>query len=302
MDEIRDRVLRGVASNRTPGFHFAGNFLGIELAEVGARTRVAMADGAHVVDRRGETHVAAVFMVADIALAASIRAQLSPEVRLATVSMHVQMNGAPMRGPIEARGEFSGFTEGAASKLGLARVAIYAGDREVGFGHGAFMALDPPPGHTMHPVQPSRAARVDPPAEETLDASERLIVERAEGALVAGDEPFISRFFGIVPRPAGGGAACRMENGTHVGNRVGHAQGGILMGLAASTAAAALGAPWRLAGIAASFTSPGEGDFLEATSAVIHCGRWTAVVRTEVNAPDGRRVLEATTNHARLTE
>ena len=94
-DDIRRRVLEGIALNRTPGFHFAGNFLAIELAEVGSRTRVAMQPGPHSMEHDGQSHVAAVFMVADIALAASIRAQLSPATRLATVSMHVQLNGAP---------------------------------------------------------------------------------------------------------------------------------------------------------------------------------------------------------------
>ena len=93
-----------------------------------------------------------------------------------------------------------------------------------------------------------------------------------------------------------------MRNGAHVGNRVGHAQGGVLMGLAASTAATALGREWSLASIGASFTSPGEGDVLEATASVIHRGRWTAVVRTQVIGFEGRRVLEVITNHARRTE
>jgi acyl-coenzyme A thioesterase PaaI-like protein len=63
-----------------------------------------------------------------------------------------------------------------------------------------------------------------------------------------------------------------------------------------------LGPEWTLASIAASFTSPGEGDALEAKAAAIHRGRWTAVVRTEVIASGGRRVLEVTTNHGRRTE
>src|SRR5512132_1858071 len=104
MDEIRSRVLRGIGLNRTPGFHFAGNFLGIELLEVGDRTRVAMEAGAHAAERDGQVHMAPVFMAADIALAASIRAQLSPATRLATVSMQLQVNGSPMTGSIEARG------------------------------------------------------------------------------------------------------------------------------------------------------------------------------------------------------
>jgi len=297
------RVLRGIALNRTPGFHFAGNFLGIELVEVGERTRVAMEAGAHVVERDGQVHVAPVFMAADIALAASIRSQLAPATRLATVSMQLQVNGAPMAGAIEAHGEFEGFTTGAASRLGLARVTLTAGGRPIGFGHGSFMALDPPPGMTMHPVAPSRRHEVDPPDEASLDESERGILRRADAALAPGGESsFIARFLGIVPRKTPDGASCPMENGVHIGNRVGHAQGGILMGLAAATASAAMGPQWSLASIAASFVSPGEGASLEASSSVAHRGRWTAVVRTQVSGEQGRRVLEVVTNHARRAE
>jgi acyl-coenzyme A thioesterase PaaI-like protein len=302
MDEIRRRVLRGIALNRTPGFHFAGNFLGIELLEVGDRTRVAMEAGAHVEERDGQLHVGPVFMAADIALAASIRAQLSPSTRLATVSMQMQMNGAPMQGTLEARGEFEGFATGAASRLGLARVTLTAGGRPIGFGHGSFMALDPPPGLAMHPVAPSRRHDVDLPDEGSLDESERAILRRADAALAAGEGSFIARFLGIVPRKTSDGASCPMENGAHVGNRVGHAQGGILMGLAGATASAAMGPEWMLASIAASFVSPGEGAALQASSSVVHRGRWTAVARTQVGGEEGRRVLEVVSNHARRAE
>jgi acyl-coenzyme A thioesterase PaaI-like protein len=297
-DDLRERVLRGIAHNRTPGFHFAGNFLDIELAETGTTTRVVMDAGAHNETPAGEVDLATVFMVADIALAASIRSQLPPHTRLATVSMQLQMNGSPVTGRIEARSDFAGFPTGVA-RQGLARVAISAGGHEVGFGHGAFMALDPPPGMTMFPLQPSRRADVDLPAEDSLDASERDILARADRALAPGEGSFISRFFGIAPVATRDGAACRIENGAHVGNRVGHAQGGILMGLAAATASGALGANWPLASIAASFVGPGEGEALEAVASLVHRGRWTAVVRTQVTMPGGRRVLEVTTNHSR---
>ena len=290
--DIRQQVLRGIALNRTPGFHFAGNFLGIDLAEVGTSTRVVM-DSGH------EVEPATLFMVADIALAASIRSQLAPNTRLATVSMQLQLNGEPVAGRIEARGDFAGFAAGGAARQGLARVTLTAQGRHVGSGHGAFMALDPPPGMTLFPVQPARRDEVELPPEASLDASERNILARAERALAGGEGSFISRFFGIVPAATQDGAACRMENGAHVGNRVGHAQGGVLMGLAAATANTALGAHWTLASIAASFVGPGEGEALEAVASLVHRGRWTAVARTQVSVPGARRVLEVTTNHSR---
>jgi acyl-coenzyme A thioesterase PaaI-like protein len=297
-DGIRRRVLEGIALNRTPGFHFAGNFLGIEIPEVGANTRVTMEPGTHCVDANGETHIAVVFMVADIALATAIRAQLDPSQRLATVSMHLQLNGAPLAGSIEASGEFEGFASGGMAQQGLSRVRIRAGGVEVGFGHGAFMALDPPPGLSMFPLQPTRMRKADLPDEATLNDTERDILRRADAALAPGEGSFISRFLGIAPRKTQAGASCVLQNGLHVGNRVGHAQGGILMGLAAGTAAAAVGSGWTLASISAAFVSPGEGDSLEATSSTVHRGRWTAAARTEVIVPGGRRVLEVATTHA----
>jgi len=301
-EDIRRRVLEGIAHNRTPGFHFAGNFLGIEIPEVGARTRVVMQPGAHCVEANGEAHVAAVFMVADIALASCIRARLDPSQRLATVSMHLQMNGAPLAGTLEAIGDFAGFAAGGVAQQGLSRVTIRAGGVEAGFGHGAFMALEPPPGLTMFPLQPTRIQAIALPDASSFSDTEGEILRRADAALAPGEGSFISRFFGIAPRKTAAGASCELQNGLHVGNRVGHAQGGILMGLAARTASVAVGPGWTLASITAAFVSPGEGGSLEATASVIHRGRWTAAARTEVIVPGGRRVLEVVTTHARLKE
>jgi acyl-coenzyme A thioesterase PaaI-like protein len=91
-----------------------------------------------------------------------------------------------------------------------------------------------------------------------------------------------------------------MKNGPHVANRVHHVQGGVLVGLAISTAAAALPAKWATTGVTACFVSPGIGRALRARSRVVHHGLMTAVVRTEVTGVGRRRVLEALTTHARL--
>src|SRR6185503_6343692 len=166
----------------------------------------------------------------------------------------------------------------------------------------AFMSLEPPPGLTMFPLQPTRIHEVALPEESSFSDSEREILRRADAALAPGEGSFISRFFGIAPRKTAAGASCELQNGLHVGNRVGHAQGGILMGLAARTASVAVGPGWTLASITAAFGSPGEGGSLEATACVIDGGRWTAAARTEVIVPGGRRVLEVVTTHARLKE
>jgi uncharacterized protein (TIGR00369 family) len=93
--------------------------------------------------------------------------------------------------------------------------------------------------------------------------------------------------------------AREFANGLHVGNRVGHTQGGLTFALAATAAGVALDPEWHLVGISAWYVSPGTGATLRAEASVVHQGSLTAVVRTRVADPEGRTVLEAVTNHSR---
>ena len=109
----------------------------------------------------------------------------------------------------------------------------------------------------------------------------------------------MTRFLGLYPEQRSDGAFVQIENGAHIANRVKHVQGGIVLALGMETAAAALGAEWWLSGVTAAYISPGEGDTISATSSIIHRGRMTAVVRTQVLNSTGRQALEVLTTHAR---
>lgn len=288
---IRARVLRGIALNRAPGLHFPGNFLDISFDQVAReRARLSIDPGPWCVRANGEIDLAALALLADFALAAPIRANLSRETRLATVSFHLQFTGALARGRLRAQGEFRGFLRKGAGRLGMSRVSVSGKEGIVCFGTGTFMALEPPKGIALHPV-PRRNKQAREPAklaEKDLSAQEMQILARADAALSASGS-FIERFWG-----ASRGA---LRNGLHAGNRVGHAQGGILFAMAAGTAAAELGRGWGLSSISASYLSPGEGRVLRARSRVIHRGGLTAVVRTAISGKGGRRVLEVLTTH-----
>jgi acyl-coenzyme A thioesterase PaaI-like protein len=302
-EAIRDRILRGLAANRIPGFHFAGSFLGVSFEDLSAdASLIRLEAGAHCIDVDGQVSLGAVAMIADIALAVTIRSAItSDRARLATVSMHLQFTGERIEGPIEGRGAFEGFLGGVAKRQGLSRVRVDANGKSVAFGTGAFMALDPPPGVTMHPVVLERHRDEEPLAEGDLTAAEGAILAQADAALERANAKlsFIDAFWGYEPHRTQTGAACTMKNGGHVANRVGHAQGGLLVGLGARTAMAALPASWTLASATACFVSPGEGDSLHASARIIHHGRDTAVVRTEVTGAEGRKVLQVMTTHAR---
>jgi acyl-coenzyme A thioesterase PaaI-like protein len=149
----------------------------------------------------------------------------------------------------------------------------------------------------LHPVphRDRKSAEPTPLEEETLNAGERRILARADAALAA-PGTFIDSFWGIHANDG----KCALAVGPHVGNRVGHAQGGILVGLAAATASSALPSSFRLAGLSAWYISPGEAKTLRASSTVIHHGRLTAVVRTRVTGKNRRAVLEVVTTHSAL--
>jgi acyl-coenzyme A thioesterase PaaI-like protein len=182
-------------------------------------------------------------------------------------------------------------------------VSIEDGGGEVGYGSGAFMVLQPPPGVELHPVPQRRRGDAEPLllAERDLTPEELAVLRHADEALERAaktGQPFLRHFWGFLPQAGSGGASCVMPNGPHVGNRVGYVQGGILLGLAAATATAALPETWRLSTVAAAFISPGDGPALKAQASIVHQGQRVSVIRTEVMRSDGRRVLEALSTHA----
>src|SRR6185369_14576483 len=168
---------------------------------------------------------------------------------LATVSMNLQFTGAPRRGRLSAAGEFEDFFHGGAGRLGMSRVTVDGAAGRICYGTGSFMALQPPRGVTLHPV-PLRKRKSPEPSrleEKNLSAEERKILGQADAALATGGV-FIRNFW------TGAGKHV-LKNGLHAGNRVGHAQGGIMVALAAASAGAALPTGWMLSGISAWFIS-----------------------------------------------
>jgi len=227
---------------RIPGFHFAAHFLDVRFDRVVPNhATVSLEAGQSLLDADGSAHPGAVAFLADIGLSASIRSGLDPAVRLATVSMHLQFTGEPATGHLEAEGEFQSDLGGISARQALSRVTVRSHGKIVAFGSGAFIVLDPLPGTKMHPVQQDRS-NVAMLSEKELTKPELAILRAAEAAEkeATAKSPFIRHFWGYDARATATGASCTMKNGGQVGNRVGHVQGGILLGLAEATASAAV--------------------------------------------------------------
>ena len=299
---IRQRVLRAIALNRTPGYHFPGNFVDLSFD----RVEHASARVSYETDAEFASDLGALSILADFALGTAIRTGLHPATRLGTISMTLELARTPHQGIVTADSRCHGFVGAGDSRTGRGRVSIEDGKGEIGYGSGAFMVLQPPPGVELHPVPHRRRGDAEPPVlhEHDLEPDELPILRRADEALeraAKARQPFIRHFWGFLPEAEEGGASCVMPNGPHVGNRVGFVQGGILFGLAAATATAALPESWMLSTVSAAFISPGQGPALNARASVVHQGQRMAVIRTELTRSDGRRVLEAMSTHvARL--
>ena len=312
LDAIRAQVMRGIALNREPGYHFAGNFLDLSYDHVGTDYTALSVDVApYCAEADGQLNLSGFAILADLVMAAAVRAGLPPHTRLATVTMNLQFSGAARTGRLEGRGAMHGFVQGAAGRQGVSTVSISGDAGPICTGTATFMMLKPPKGVELHPV-PHRRRGENPTPEipgGRLRPDEKMVLATADAALAqvrAHGGSFVQRFWGVQAKHVAGSAQSTVKNGPHIGNRVGHVQGGILLGLAAENAIAALTPHWALTAISAWYISPGEGRSLKIRSKVVHHGRLVAVVRTEVTGKghDGgrRKVFEVMTTHAYKAE
>jgi acyl-coenzyme A thioesterase PaaI-like protein len=301
--QIRNRTLRALALNRTPGYHYTGNFLEFSFDEVSEPSvRMSMAVGPHVAELNGNVNYGVLAVFADIAMAANVRAGHTPATRLATVQMNLQFTGAPMTGTLRAQSAIEGYVEHITSLQAATKVTVTAHGKPVCYGVGTFMVLDPPKGVALYnmALRKDSDPAVIPLDENELNREERKVLALADAAIVRAQagESFIQNFLGVNTHALENGASGLLRNGPHVGNRVGHLQGGVTMGLGIATAEAALPASWMLSAVTAWYIRPGEGRMIRARSKIIHHGRLTAVVRTEITGKNKRRVMEMITTHA----
>ena len=302
---IMQQVKHAIVLNRYPGYHFVGNFVGQVFNQVQlTQSLLTLPLGEHLLDKHGQVHVAAFAIITDMGLATGIRSGLEPSTRLATVSLSLQLTSAPRYGELTVASASEGFVIGAAGKEGLSSTKVHANGELVCFGTGSFMILPPPPGVELHPIpwikQLAPTESVFDPAQ--LTESEAEIVKLARVALHHSSQEggdFLTHFLGFYPEAIKGAAHCVIKNGPHIGNRVGHVQGGITLTQAMVTANAALGEGWLMTAVHASYISPGQGETITSDSKVVHHGRMTAVVRTKLMSSNGRQVLDVVSNHVK---
>lgn len=292
-----------LSNNRIPGYHFGGHFLDLQCRRYDRGGVVLEMDtGPHNANADGTTHFGAVAFLADMALASSCRAFVDPSRRTATLVLEVRVTGEKPLGTLRAEARSEGFTGRTALAQAYCNGQILAGEKAVMRMTGTWVSPPSPDGRALSPL-PWEAGDEYPDAplleHRQLDPMERGVLRRVEQALrEAKHGDFIHRFWDPLVRHTPSGALGRLPVGLYIGNRVGHVQGGFTFNAAVATAVAAVPHHPLLTAVSAWYISPGQGKALRARSTVLQKGRNVAVVRTEVFATGGKRVLEAISNHA----
>ncbi len=302
-----ERVRRGIAASRVPGLHFPGYFLGLHARGMDkSEAWTAIPYGPHCTNTNGDMNIAAIALLADMGPGAAMRMHLPPASRMATATLQLQFTGIPVRSDLECHARFDGFFEGAAAVQGRTSGRLIADGKVVCHAVGTFATPPAPAGTKLVPVPWAAMEQLPPPlAVREMAVDEKSILKSARAALKSADaevevkRSFIEHLWAQIASPrTGGGAGNTVRIGPHIGNRVGHVQGGVMVGIAAASAVAALPQNARLTGASAWYISAGMGKALRVRSRILQQGRTIAVVRTEVIGDNQRRILELVTSHA----
>jgi len=298
---LYERVRRTLVICRETRLAFPGVFMGITGCQTGSDSATLMLkDDAILRDGRNELDWCALCAAVDAVLGAPSDMKTGPRVRPATAHLDLQMTGAAMRGDIAIDGRFVGFSEGRLVTQSLVSAVIRSGETLIGHTSSASVLRELPEdrARAAWPWLPDGYA-MDSPDSVTFDEKERLALEACKLAEVAATEahPFIEHFWCGIPRADNGNARLSVRVTPHLGNRIGHVQGGILLGMALKVADAAAPEDMRPSNISAYFISPGIGQVLDVRSQLAQRGRSLATVRTQIIGPSGKLVLEATSQH-----
>ena len=301
------RVLQALHAHRTPGWMYAGHYLGLACTHTeGDKIHMDMEVGPHCLGTDGRVSMTALSILTDVGQAVAVRSRFGRTVRIATLSMRLSWGCLPSSGRVTAVAQLLLHPEGGAIHTGMTSVQVFTTDGTLCCtGEASFAVLDNRRGTAEHPLaQRSTLEGVLPLAVQSLDAREQVVWHAACAAAQpeAARLGFEAAFYGIAPEadPAKlGHAQCRVHRALHLGNRVGHIQGGVLLGTACDTVKAAMGPGWQLRDISAQFVEAASEDYVDAQAQPLRLGRNASFVECQLRSPEGRTVLCAQANFVR---
>ena len=296
-----ERVERTLLISREAKLAFPGVFMRINGRETGDGAATLMfKDDLTFRNRSGELDWCALCALVDALLGTVSDMKTGPRVRPATAHVELQMTGASTRGDLVVEARFVAFSETSRVRQSLVSAAVKSGETLVGHASAAcvLLALTEDRARVPWPWLPE-GFRLEARDSMAFDANELLALEACELAEAAATEahPFIEHFWCGIPQANEGKAHLRVRVTPHLGNRIGHVQGGLLLGMAVKVANAAAPEDMRLSNVSAYFVSPGVGPVVDVHSQLTQRGRSLATVRTQILGGSGKVVLETTSQH-----
>lgn len=299
---LQQRVLRALATSRQTKRAFPGSFLAFTGRHTGKESlELTLADDPLWRDAAGELNCCVLGAMVDPALGGVSDHVTGPRIRPATAHIQLQLTGASTRGDLRLTGEFVGYSDRSPVRKSFTRANLYAGGALLGHAMAANVLFDLPEDNPRAPfpwmppgfrLDESRLLALEEPDRNAL-----TLCERAEQAATP-ELPFIEHFWCGPPQLTGEGtASLRAPVTPHLGNRIGHVQGGLLLGVAMKVAIAAAAPRMRLSSISAYFVSPGLAPHIDIQSEVVQSGRSLAVVQTRITGANGKLVLHAASQH-----
>ena len=282
---LYQRVERALVVSREAGLAFPGVFMAVTGRRIADGVMVMFNDDALFRDSGRELDWCALAALVDAALGGPSDIRIGPKVRPATAHIELQMTGASTQGDIVVDARFVAFSERSRVRQSLVSATIKCGETLIGHVSAACVLLNLPEHRTRAPwpwvPEGFTPEASSPIAFDSNELEALACCERAEAAATA-THPFIEHFWCGIPQADEGKAYLQVRVTPHLGNRIGHVQGGLLLGMAMKVANAAAPEDMRLSNISAYFVSPGIGPVLDVHSQVTHQGRSLATVRTRI--------------------
>lgn len=300
------RVLEALHAARTPGWMFPAHFLDIFFAPPAADRSAGalMHAGAHCLDGTGRVSHAALAVLADVCMAAAVRAHAGREVRIATLSMRLSFGVLPEAGLLRATARVRMMPAQLAMNTAIAGVEIQdEGGHTICSAEATFAALENRQQTAHHPL-PTASTLTGCLQPDALTAQERAVWERA--CACAGEDrsalSFLERFWALRPEPRAGmeaGAGWSVALGRHNSNRVGHLQGGIMLGMLASACGLAVEQRYGLVDIAVQYLDAASAGPLALHAQPVRSGSSAAASHASLRGADGRMLAWAQANLVR---
>lgn len=304
---LQEHVLNAILAARITRLHLPACLANVSLPVANLQMAEAcIPEGDHVMGGDGEIHLGVVAMLADIAMSAAMRQHIDPGLRMATTSLHLNLNGRPLRGAIRAPARFEGHLQGVNPGQGRCSARLHASGTVLGSATATFMNPPAPGDAALKPIEPFEFSFPRTREKRTLPllAEEARLLAFAEQCInEAKMDPsasFLDRFWASTPeRVTESEASGPLTSGLQTANRVGHVQGGVLFGLAGTYAKALSGPMGVLTAASAWFIRPALGGDLGFRSRFMQNGRSMCVIRTEVTNDEDKPVFSMVSSHAR---